>query len=89
MFDFHRNEDHVQIRHLNTAFRAPNDDALKNAIDLTFGNSILANLKIESEKDGKVLINMNKFLEYTFSNPSTVADWGDESGEKEKDEYSS
>ena len=71
MFDFHRNEDHVQVRHLNTAFRA-DEDALKNAIDLSFGNSILANLKISSEKDGKVLLNMNKFF---LSDVSDLGFW--------------
>ena len=33
-------------------------------------------------------VNLDKFLKYTFSNPSTVADWGDDSGEKEQDEFS-
>ncbi|UCH85068.1 MAG: zinc-dependent metalloprotease, partial [Candidatus Latescibacterota bacterium] len=64
MFDLHRVEDHVQIRQLNTRFRAPDDEALKNAIDLTFGNSILAQLPIESEneKEKVILVKMNKFF---------------------------
>ncbi len=33
-------------------------------------------------------VNLDKFLEYTFSNPSTVADWGDDSGDKEQSEFS-
>ncbi len=33
-------------------------------------------------------VDINKFLEYTFSNPSTIADWGDDSGEKEESEFS-
>jgi len=59
MFDFHRVEDHVQMRMLNTRFRATDDEALKNAIDLSYGNSILFNLPIASEKDGKLIIKTN------------------------------
>lgn len=61
MFDFHRTEDHIQMRRLNTRFRAAGDSALTKAIDLTFGNSILFSLSIESEDDstGAVLIKMN------------------------------
>jgi hypothetical protein len=33
-------------------------------------------------------VDIEKFLNYTLSNPSTIADWGDASGEKEKDEFS-
>ncbi len=71
MFDFHREKDHIQVRMLNTRFRAEDDPALKESIDLTFGNSILFSLPIKSEekckdkcedecKCGKVLIEMNK-----------------------------
>lgn len=61
MFDFHRTEDHIQMRRLNTRFRAAGDSALVKAIDLTFGNSILFSLSIESEDDstGAVLVKMN------------------------------
>lgn len=61
MFDFHRVEDHIQIRQLNTRFRATDDEALDNAIDLTFGNSVLFNLPIASEnkKEKALLIKMN------------------------------
>ena len=64
MFDFHRVEDHVQIRMLNTLFRAPDDPELENAIELSYGNSILAQLPIESEneKDKKILVNMNELF---------------------------
>ena len=64
MFDFHRVEDHVQIRMLNTLFRAPDDPELGNAIELSYGNSILAQLPIESEneKDKKILVNMNELF---------------------------
>ena len=75
MFDFHRTEDHIQMRRLNTRFRAAGDSALAKAIDLTFGNSILFSLNIESEQDstGAVLVKMNDIflsdlpdLEYTM-----------------------
>ncbi|MCZ6765914.1 MAG: zinc-dependent metalloprotease, partial [bacterium] len=68
MFDFHRVEDHVQMRMLNTRFRATDDEALENSIDLSFGNSILFNLKIASEKDSLLLVKMN---------PVFVSDIGD------------
>jgi hypothetical protein len=74
MFDFHRVEDHVQIRMLNTRFRAPGDEALENAIDLTFGNSVMAQLAIESEneKEKAFLVKMNKFF---LSDISDVGFW--------------
>jgi hypothetical protein len=57
MFDFHREKDHIQVRLLNTRFRAADDPALKESIDLTFGNSILFSLPIKSEnKDDKELL---------------------------------
>jgi hypothetical protein len=64
MFDFHRHEDHLQIRRLTDQFRAKGDDALQRAIDLTFGPSIVASLPIESEKDGgkKILVDVSKYF---------------------------
>ena len=64
MFDFHRVEDHVQIRMLNTLFRATDDPELSKAIELSYGNSILAQLPIESEneKEKTILVNMNEFF---------------------------
>jgi hypothetical protein len=61
MFDFHRVEDHVQIRMLNTLFRAPDDKALEESIDLSYGNSVMFSLPIESEneKDKLLLLDMN------------------------------
>lgn len=57
MFDFHRSEDHVQVRRLSALFRAPNDKALQNAINLTFSESILEALPIVSEQNnGEVLL---------------------------------
>lgn len=67
MFDFHKVADKVQVRQLNTLFRAPNDKALQNAIDLSYGNSILFTLDIESEKDGALLLDMSKAFLSDFS----------------------
>jgi hypothetical protein len=33
-------------------------------------------------------VDIQRFMEYTLRNPRSVADWGDASGEKEKDEFS-
>jgi len=33
-------------------------------------------------------VDIDKFLNYTLSNPSTIADWGDASGSKEEEEFS-
>lgn len=33
-------------------------------------------------------VDVEKFLDYTLKNPSSVADWGDASGKKEEDEFS-
>ncbi len=33
-------------------------------------------------------VDIDKFLTYTLTNPSSIADWGDDSGEKESDEFS-
>ncbi|MCP4035331.1 MAG: FAD-dependent oxidoreductase [bacterium] len=33
-------------------------------------------------------IDLTKFIEYTLNNPSSIADWGDDSGEKEAAEFS-
>ncbi|UCG52206.1 MAG: zinc-dependent metalloprotease, partial [Candidatus Latescibacterota bacterium] len=64
VFDFHRVEDHVQVRMLNTLFRAPDNEALEKAIDLSYGNSILAHLPVESEneKEKAILVKMNKLF---------------------------
>jgi hypothetical protein len=61
MFDFHREKDHIQIRQLNTRFRAPDDPALEESIDLSYGNSILFSLPIKSEdkKEKQLLVDVN------------------------------
>ncbi|MEJ2720329.1 MAG: zinc-dependent metalloprotease, partial [bacterium] len=74
MFDLHRVEDHIQIRRLNTRFRAEDNEALEAAIDLTFGNSVLDQFAIESENtDNKsLLVKMNGFF---LSDISDVGYW--------------
>jgi hypothetical protein len=64
MFDFHRQEDHLQIRRLGALFRAPGDEPLEKAIDLTFSPSIIASIPIVSEKDNgqRILVEMNDFF---------------------------
>jgi hypothetical protein len=64
MFDFHRQEDHLQIRRLGDEFRAPGNEGLEKAIELTFGPSIVGNLSIESEKNGgkTILVKMNGYF---------------------------
>ncbi|HEX6789853.1 MAG TPA: DUF5118 domain-containing protein, partial [Candidatus Krumholzibacteria bacterium] len=56
MFDFHRDQDHILMRRLSTNFRAGDNQALKNAMDLTFCESILENFPIKSEKGDHVVI---------------------------------
>jgi len=61
MFDFHREKDHVQIRRLSTNFRGgEKNEGLKNALALTFSESIVASVAIASEKNGEVAIKMDK-----------------------------
>lgn len=61
VFDIHRVEDNVQVRRLNTRFRAEGDPELEKAIELSYGHSILVQLPIESEdeKEKKILVKMN------------------------------
>ncbi len=62
MFDFHRDEDHVQMRRLTVNFRAPGDPELERALDLTFAEAILENFAIKTERDGKVIIDVREFF---------------------------
>ncbi len=62
MFDFHREKDRIQIRRLTTRFTAGDDEGLKKALDLTFSESIIADLPIESEHKGKLAVKVNKFF---------------------------
>jgi hypothetical protein len=72
MFDFHRDEDHVQMRRLTANFRAGDNEALKKALDLTFSESILENFPIKTEKDGTVIIDVRDFF---LSDVSGMSIW--------------
>ncbi len=62
MFDFHRDEDHIQMRRLTQNFRAPGNEELQRALSLTFASSILENFAIKTERDGKVIIDVRDFF---------------------------
>jgi hypothetical protein len=64
LLEFHRAGDHVLVIEKNTRFTAPAGSAIDQARDLTFGNSVLASLKIESEQDSSkaVLVDMANFV---------------------------
>lgn len=71
MFDFHRDEDHIQMRRLSTNFTAGEEKGLNNALDLTFSESILESFPIKSEKGDNVLIDVRDFFLSDVSNMST------------------
>ncbi|HXV15002.1 MAG TPA: zinc-dependent metalloprotease [Candidatus Krumholzibacteria bacterium] len=62
MFDFHRDEDNIQLRRLTANFRAEGDEELQKAIDLTFAESILESFPIKTEREGKVIIEVKDFF---------------------------
>lgn len=74
MFDFHRDKDHIQVRQLNTLFRAEDDQALQESIDLSYGNSVLFSLPIVSynQKDKLILLQMNEVF---LSDISDMSFW--------------
>lgn len=72
MFDFHRDQDHIQMRRLSTNFRAGENQALKNAINLTFSESILENFPIKAEKGDHVVIDVREFF---LSDVSGMSMW--------------
>jgi hypothetical protein len=72
MFDFHRQEDHIQVRRLSTQFRANGDEALEKSLDLTFTESILASLPIKTEKKGKIVVDIKKLF---LSDVSGMSMW--------------
>jgi hypothetical protein len=61
MFDFHKQEDVIQVRNLSVMYRAPGNEYLEKALDLTFSESILSTMKIASEKGGKFAVDVTKF----------------------------
>jgi hypothetical protein len=62
MFDFHRDEDHIQLRRLSMNFRAGDDAALQKTLDLTFSKSILESFAIKTEKGDNVVIDVREFF---------------------------
>lgn len=72
MFDFHRDEDHIQLRRLSSNFRAPGNEPLERAIALTFSNSILESFPIKSEKGDMVVIDVRDFF---LSDVAGMSNW--------------
>ena len=71
MFDFHRSEDHIQMRRLSTNFTAGDSKALQNAVNLTFCESIIESFPIKSEKGDNVLVDVSDFFLSDVANMST------------------
>ncbi len=72
MFDFHRSEDHIQMRRLSTNFRAGDNEPLERAMALTFSNSILESFPIKAEKDDVVVIDVR---DYFLSDAAGMSIW--------------
>ncbi|TMQ72008.1 MAG: zinc-dependent metalloprotease [Candidatus Eisenbacteria bacterium] len=81
LLEFHRSGDHVLVIDENTRFVAPAGSPIEKAKDLSYGNSVLASLKIESVQDSSqaVLVDlapmlvsdigdMAEFMRSTFNN---------------------
>ena len=64
LLEFQRAGDHVLVLEKNTRFLASGDTAFARALDLSYGNSVLASLKIESVQDSTkaVLVDLAPFL---------------------------
>ena len=64
LIEFQRAGDHVLILEKNTRFVAPGDSAFDRARELSYGNSVLASVKVESVQDSTkaVLIDLAPFL---------------------------
>ncbi len=64
LLTFQRAGDHVLILEQNTRFTAGGDSAFTRARDLSYGNSVLASLKVESIQDSSkaVLVDLAPFL---------------------------
>ena len=64
LLEFQRFGDHVLVLEKNTRFVSPGDDAFDKARDLSYGQSVLASLKIESIDDSSkaVLVDLAPFL---------------------------
>ena len=64
LLEFHRSGDHVLVVDKNTRFVAPAGSAIEKAKDLSFGNSVIASLKVESVNDSTkaVLVDLAPML---------------------------
>ena len=64
LIEFHRSGDRILVVDKNTRFVAPAGSSIEKAKDLSFGNSVLASLKVESVHDSSkaVLVDLAPFL---------------------------
>ncbi|NOT34487.1 MAG: zinc-dependent metalloprotease [Candidatus Eisenbacteria bacterium] len=72
MIEFHRTGDRVLVMEKNMRFVAPSGSAIERAKDLSFGNSAIASLKIESVHDSSkaLLVDLAPFLVSDISDMS-------------------
>ncbi len=64
LLEFQRAGDRVLVIEKNIRFRAPQGSAIEKAVELSYGNSVIASLKVESVNDSTkaVLVDFAKFL---------------------------
>ena len=64
LIQFHRSGDRILVMEKNVRFVAPEASAMAKARDLSYGNSVIASLKIESVQDSSkaVLVDLAPFL---------------------------
>jgi len=74
LLQFHRSGDRVLVMEMNTGFDAPAGSAIAKARDLSYGNSVIASLKIESVHDSSkaVLVDLASFV---VSDVSDLSEW--------------
>src|SRR5262245_33512894 len=64
LLEFHRAGDRVLVMEMNTSFEAPEGSAIAKARDLSYGNSVIGSLKIESVNDSSkaLLVDLAGFV---------------------------
>lgn len=64
LLEFHRSGDRVLVIDRNTRMVAPAGSAIAKSVDLSYGHSVIASLKVESVQDssGSVLVDFAPFL---------------------------
>ena len=64
LLEFHRSGDRVLVMEMNTSFEAPEGSPIAKARDLSYGNSVIASLKIESVNDSSkaLLVDLAGFV---------------------------